>query len=165
MSGNEDEGFMRRAIEASRQAALAGHQPYGAVLVPAGASEVTAVATNSQAPGADPTGHAEMNLIRQVCASGHSASLRGATVYASGEPCPMCAAALYWAGIGRIVFGATIDRMGELCGDASILRPGCGDLLRGSNRPVIVDGPLLEAEAARVIAAATPSQSHQATTP
>jgi tRNA(Arg) A34 adenosine deaminase TadA len=142
---------LRLAIEQSRQAAAAGHQPYGAVLCNRD-GHVLAVAHNTQGNPLDVTGHAEMNLVRHVASTLGPQVLKGAYAYASGEPCPMCASALYWAGVDRIVFGASMQTMAQLCGPASVLAPGCADLLRNAARTVEVRGPILENEAASVIA-------------
>jgi tRNA(Arg) A34 adenosine deaminase TadA len=80
-------------------------------------------------------------------------ALQDCTVYASGEPCPMCAGALYWAGVGRVVFALSIDSMTELAGaDADELGLNCADVLATGTRRVEVLGPALEAEARRAFA-------------
>lgn len=142
----DDLHWLREAIEQSRIAAAAGHQPYGAVLVgPDGQSLATA--HNTQGRAADLTGHAELNLVRQAAETLGPQALRGATVYASGEPCPMCAGALYWAGVARVVFALSVDSMRELNGDDSVLPLRCADVMAGGTRPVNVAGPAIEEEA------------------
>ena len=75
-----------------------------------------------------------------------------ATLYASTEPCSMCAGAAYWTGIGRVVYGMSNQRLFEFTGDTpgrtSFALP-CRDILTHGSRPVTVVGPLLEDEAAR----------------
>jgi tRNA(Arg) A34 adenosine deaminase TadA len=144
-----DAHWLRQAIDQSRQAATQGHQPYGAVLVgPQGAHLWSA--HNTQGDAGDITGHAELNLVRQAAAELGAGALAGGTVYASGEPCPMCAGALYWAGVSRVVFALGLDSMRDLNGADSVLAPGCAEVMRGGTRQVIVDGPALEDEARAV---------------
>ncbi|HEX2213519.1 MAG TPA: nucleoside deaminase, partial [Mycobacterium sp.] len=75
-----------------------------------------------------------------------------ATLYASTEPCTMCSGAAYWTGIGRVVYGMSAARLFEFTGDdpahTSFARP-CRDVLLNGQRPVTVNGPLLESEAAQ----------------
>ena len=150
MTAEEDKRFMRIAIEASRESVRDGNYPYGAVLVsPDG--ELLHVAKNKQLT--DSTGHAEVVLVREAAAKLGPQKLVGATVYASGEPCAMCAGALFWARVGRVVYGmstATIMRVG---GPPTLSLP-CAQVLAGGSHTVQVDGPLLEVEAAAVLAAA-----------
>jgi tRNA(adenine34) deaminase len=149
MTTADDERFMRIAIEASRAALREGNSPYGAALVSA-AGELLYVAKNNQVTSGDCTGHAETALIREVCAAMGADKLAGATVYASGEPCAMCAGALFWARVARVVFGA---------GNAAIMRVGGGDtlslhtaqVLAAASRAIEVVGPVLEEEAVAVL--------------
>src|SRR3954465_4127452 len=106
--------FMRQAIEASREALLAGDMPFGAVLVRQGSP--LHVSRNNQITGRDLMGHAEVVLVREVSTLYGREALRGATVYASGEPCAMCSGALFWAGIARVVFAATTADIAEALG-------------------------------------------------
>lgn len=141
-----DHTTLRAAIAQSRLAAAAGHQPYGAVLVgPDG--RTLATAHNTQGDPADLTGHAEMNLVRNAARALGPDTLQGATVYASGEPCPMCAGALYWAGVRRVVFALSVDSMRALNGADSVLPLRCAAVMTGGTRTVQVDGPALEDEA------------------
>lgn len=143
---DQDRQWLRQAIAQSREAAEQGHQPYGAVLVsPQGRHLISA--HNTQGNGGDITGHAEMNLVRQAAARLGPAALAGSTVYASGEPCPMCAGALYWAGVDRVVFALGVDSMRALNGDDSVLPLHCADVVAGGTRAVRVAGPALEDEA------------------
>lgn len=73
------------------------------------------------------------------------------TVYASGEPCPMCAGAIYWGGIGRVVYGLSIESMTALAGaQADELALHCREVLARGTRPIEVVGPMLEDEARQV---------------
>ncbi len=153
MNLEDDQRYMRVAIEASRQALRDGNFPYGAALVSA-AGELLHVAGNNQVSSRDSTGHAEVVLIREAAAKLGPEKLVGATVYASGEPCAMCAGALFWARVARVVFGignATIMRVGG----PPTLGMSSGAVLATGSRAVKVEGPLLEDEAVEVLAAAT----------
>lgn len=139
---------MRQAIEASRRALAAGDMPYGAVLVSPG-GDVLHIAGNNQNTARDCTGHAEMVLIREAEARLGLPALKGAAVFASGEPCAMCAGALYWAGITRVVFGAT--QADIVAHGGTVLPAGVHDVLAGVQPAVVVEGPMLNDEAVAVL--------------
>jgi len=150
MSLDDDTKYMRIAIEASRSALAKGNMPYGAALVSAG-GELLHVSENNQVSTGDCTGHAEVALIREAGAKFGPQVLEGATVYASGEPCAMCAGALFWARVARVVFGAPNATLMRLGGKPTLALDSA-DVLRHGSHAVRVDGPLLEEEAAEVIA-------------
>jgi len=138
-----DVAHMRRAICAAREATRAGDMPFGAVLA-RGDTELF-VARNEQHTGADCTAHAEVVLIRRAAAALGATALIGTTVYASGEPCAMCAGAMFWAGIARIVFAATTDDIERALG-GSRLPIRCAAVLATARPSVLVEGPLLHEE-------------------
>ena len=145
-----DERLLRAAIELSALARAAGNQPYGALLADA-QGRVLLEARNSQVSDRDCTAHAELNLMRAASPRFSPAELAACTVVASGEPCPMCAGAIFAAGIGRVVYGLSIETMIALSdpqGDELILH--CRDVLACGTRATTVLGPALEAEARRV---------------
>lgn len=147
----DDHRHLRRAIALAHEAAARGDRPFGAVLL--GGDGATMEASNTQRTESDQTAHAEMNLVRRAMGEPGAAALAGSTVYASGEPCPMCATALYWCGVARIVFAVGAPRLYELLGDPpDALRLGCAELLGRAGRPVEVIGPLLEEEGASAFA-------------
>jgi tRNA(adenine34) deaminase len=152
----EEADFMRLAIVASQRAIVNGNLPFGATLVRDGA--VLHVSGNNQWTTSDCTGHAEVVLLREAAAKHGAAALSGGTVYASGEPCAMCAGAMFWAGIARVVYAATnrdiIDALGGPC-----LTLRCADVMRSGDRAVVVDGPLLRDEAVAVLRAFARSSS------
>ena len=143
-----DLAAMRLAIDASRRALAAGDMPYGAVLASA-SGELLHVAGNRQHSTHDLTGHAEMVLLREAEARLGLDALRGATVYASGEPCAMCAGALYWAGVSRVVFAAS--QADIVAHGGTVLPVGVREVLAGTRPPVRVEGPLLNDEAVAVL--------------
>ena len=100
---NPDDQFLARAIELARQGSESGAGgPFGAVIVRDG--KIIAEGWNGVVSSHDPTAHAEISAIRAACAALQHFHLRGCTLYASSEPCPMCLSAAYWARIERIVF-------------------------------------------------------------
>ena len=136
---------MELAIAASRQARAAGDNPFGATLVaPDGA--ILHTARNTQNTTGDCTAHAELVLIREATQQLGADSLRGATVFASGEPCAMCSGAMFWAGIARVVFAATTQDIGQALGGPS-LPARCAHVLEPAQPPVQVQEGLLRADA------------------
>jgi tRNA(Arg) A34 adenosine deaminase TadA len=103
-----DEAFMRHAIALSRRGMEGGAGgPFGAVVVQAG--QVVAEGWNQVTSSNDPTAHAEVVAIRRACAALGRFDLRGAVLYTSCEPCPMCLSAAYWARLDAVVFGNARD--------------------------------------------------------
>lgn len=105
-----DEDFMREAVALARDNALQGGRPFGAVLVRDGV--VVARAVNRIHETNDPTTHAELEAIRQASSALGSPRLDGATIYASGHPCPMCLAAMHMTGV-KAAFFAYSNEDGE----------------------------------------------------
>jgi len=142
------ERFVRAAIQEAASAKDAGNPPFGAVLVgPDGT--ILERAGNTEARTGDCTGHAETNLVRVASQQYETEQLRDTTLYASTEPCAMCAGAIFWARIGRVVFGLRAERHYEMKGDAGRqLHLSCREVLDRGNHAVEVVGPVLEDEAA-----------------
>jgi guanine deaminase len=101
--------FLRRAIELSARAALAYSTGgvFGAVIVKDG--RIVSEGMNRVVASHDPTWHAEMEAIRLASVTLQSFKLAGCTLYTSAEPCPMCMAACYWAGIDEVYYAASVD--------------------------------------------------------
>lgn len=148
MRAGDDETCMRLAIEASRRALANGNMPFGAVMVREG--QILNVACNNQITSGDCTGHAEVVLLREAATKHGRSALSGSTVYASGEPCAMCSGALFWAGVTRIVFGATTLDINDILGPP-LLELRCNEVLEGAKPSVRVEGPLLRADATAVL--------------
>jgi len=107
MSNKKHEKFVRAAIKEASKALREGNRPYGAVLVKD--DKIVAKAHNTTTTDNDPTAHAEVNVIRKLCKRLRTKNLEGYTLYTNVESCPMCAAACIWAGISRMVYGASIQ--------------------------------------------------------
>lgn len=146
----DHERFVRAAIEEARRAKANGNPPFGAVLVSAEGT-IRGRAANTEGRTGDCTEHAETNLVRTASRQYDSETLRASTLYASTEPCAMCAGALFWARIGRVVFGLRAERHYEMKGETGRqLRLSCREVLAQGNHEVEVIGPVLEDEAAAV---------------
>jgi len=102
---NEQNKFMQRAIDLSRQSIKTGGGPFGAVIVKNG--KIIAEASNSVTKENDPTGHAEINAIRKAANALQNFDLAGCEIYSSCEPCPMCLGAIYWARLDKLYFANT----------------------------------------------------------
>ena len=105
-----DEDFLREALELAREAERGGEVPVGAVVVVNG--RVLGRGRNSPISRSDPTAHAEILALREAAAATGNYRLEGATMYATLEPCVMCAGALVAARVSRLVFGARDLRFG-----------------------------------------------------
>src|SRR5919199_5774385 len=132
-----DEGWMREALAVARDALRDGEVPVGAVVVRDG--DVIASAGNRTVHDRDASAHAEMLAIRAASRLLGSWRLSGCTLYATLEPCAMCAGALVLARMDRVVFGAWDDRAG--------MAGSVGDILRHprlNHRPEVRGGVLAE---------------------
>ncbi|MCC8953930.1 nucleoside deaminase [Bradyrhizobium sp. Pear77] len=148
----DDESFLRHSFAVARRAIGNGNHPFGAVLVNREGS-VLLEAENGFMPSRDGTAHAERLLATLACTTLSAEVLATATLYSSAEPCAMCAGAIYWAGIGRIVYGLSEHRLRELTGnhpDNPTLDLPCRNVFDSGQRTTEVVGPLLEDEAAVV---------------
>jgi tRNA(Arg) A34 adenosine deaminase TadA len=144
-----DGRFLRRAFELAARASSKGNGPFGAVLVDE-SGLLLAEAENTVHELEDCTAHAEMNLLRATYGRLGEGRLARATIYASAEPCPMCAGAIFWSGVGRLVYGLSTRRLSTLDPAAPQVALDCRGVLLQGNRPIVIEGPLLEDEAARV---------------
>ncbi|NUO46447.1 MAG: nucleoside deaminase [Streptomyces sp.] len=135
--------FLRRCVELAAQALEAGDEPFGSVLV-GGNGAVLAEDHNRVASG-DRTRHPEFELARWSAAHMTPEERAAATVYTSGEHCPMCAAAHAWVGLGRIVYVASTEQLvgwlTELDVPSAPVRPLP---VREVAPDVVVDGPVPE---------------------
>lgn len=132
------------ALALARRAARRGEVPVGAVLVDE-SGRALAAEHNRTIMNCDPTAHAEMLCLRRAAGAMGNYRLLGATLYVSLEPCPMCAGALIWARVQRVVFGASDPKAGALGSVMDLsLRPEL------NHRPV-VQGGLMAAESAAIL--------------
>jgi tRNA(adenine34) deaminase len=134
-----DAAFMRLAIEEAAQR----DSPFGAVITRNG--EILARGRNLGIQQKDPTAHPEMVAIRRFLADHGPEKLKGTTIYASGEPCPMCAGAIIWCGLARVVNGASIEQLSTRIGQ--IVVPHRELAVRTPFEMVRIAGGVLAAEA------------------
>ena len=128
-----DAHFLRRSFEVARRAMSHGNHPFGAILVDQ-SGQVLLEAENGYMPAHDGTAHAERLLATQACTTIAPEILSSATLYSSAEPCAMCAGAIYWAGIGRLVYGLSEHRAGK-CSGADSDRPRWSARCSRTRRP------------------------------
>jgi len=105
--------FMRLALDLAKLSGAAGEVPVGAVLADAGGM-LLAGSGNNTVSACDPTGHAEIRVLREAAARVGNYRLTGTTLYVTLEPCAMCAAAMVHARIERVVYGALDPKTGAI---------------------------------------------------
>src|SRR3982074_240716 len=151
-----DEHFLRRSFEVARRALPHGNPPFGAILVDRNGN-VLIETENGYMPAHDGTAHAERLLATQACTTLSPELLKDATLYSSAEPCAMCAGAIYWAGIGRLVYGLSEHRLRAVTGnhpENPTLDVACRGVFESGHRATESAGPMLEDEAEAVHAGA-----------
>lgn len=148
----DDHALLRQSFAVAARARDNGTHPFGAILVGAD-GEVLLEQGNAYLPDHDMTGHAERVLMTRASTRYTPEFLSRCTLYTSAEPCAMCAGAAYWAGVGRVVYGLSEKRLGELTGnhpENPTLDLPCRVVFAAGQRQVEVVGPLLEDEAAEL---------------
>lgn len=147
-----DIAHLRQAIWLSAEARATGRHPFAALVVAADGMVLAEACNNSMPPQGDPTQHAELRAAQGAFRAGTAAQLAGATLYTSAEPCAMCAGAIYWCGIDRVVYGLSESRLLQLTGshpENPTFSLPCREVFARGQRHVAVVGPALEDEAAR----------------
>jgi tRNA(adenine34) deaminase len=143
MTTSRDTGFMEAALRLARSAAQAGETPIGAIIVDPATDEIIAEAHNSPIAGHDPTGHAEILVLRAAAARLGNYRLTGLELFVTLEPCAMCAGAISHARIGRLVYGAGDAKGGAVAhGPRFFEQPTC------HSRPQVMSGILADESAA-----------------
>lgn len=146
-----DATYLRQAIALSRTARQRGNRPFGSVIV-APDGTVLGAGWNSNGESGDCTAHAEVQAIREACQRHDRTTLEQATLYASGEPCVMCAGAIFWANIRRVVYGIDDQRLRVFRGerlDQRDVELSCRDVFRAAPFAVECTGPSLVDEASQ----------------
>lgn len=145
MISHEDLQHLHRCVELAREALDAGDEPFGSVLVDArGAMRFE---DRNRVRGGDRTRHPEFEIARWAAAHLTPQERAGATVYTSGEHCPMCAAAHGWVGLGRIVYAVSSAQLGSWrsawgASPGPVAALPITDVVPGA----VVDGPAPECE-------------------
>ena len=147
----QDKSFLRHCIELSRPVRDSGKHPFAAIVVDATGQIVAEAGNDSLPPDGDPTRHAELVAAGMAAKKLSPGQLAAATLYSSAEPCAMCAGAIYWCGIGRVVYALSEHKLLGLTGDhpknPTFALP-CREVFARGQRSVEIAGPYLEAEAA-----------------
>jgi tRNA(Arg) A34 adenosine deaminase TadA len=144
----DDETWLRKVIALAQQSRDAGNHPFAAIVVDGNGGTLAEAFNDFRS---DCTGHAEIVAVRKVSSRSKPADLRSATLYSSAEPCAMCAGAIYWSGIGRVVYALSEEKLLELTGDHPenpTLSLPCREVFARGQRAIEVVGPTLEDEAA-----------------
>ena len=154
MSYETHEFYLRRCIEISRQSRESGNTPFGALLVDA-EGNIVMEQGNIEITEKICTGHAETTLAARASHEFSRDFLWTCTLYTTAEPCAMCAGAIYWANIGRVVYGMTEKRLLELTGSDEqnpTFDLPCREVFARGQKNIQVIGPIaaVEEEAAEV---------------
>src|ERR1700723_1006200 len=148
-----DEALLRRAFDVARRSRAEGDHPFGCVLADGEGRLFMEQGNGYKSEGDDRTAHAERLLASRAARANDLEFLARCTLYTSAEPCAMCAGAIYWAGIGRVVYGQTEKALKEQTGtheENPTLDLPCTTVFAAGQRPTEVVGPLLEDEAAQL---------------
>lgn len=143
MISDVDLKYLRRCVELAKTALEKGDEPFGSVLVSA-AGEVL-MEDHNHVAGGDHTQHPEFNIARWAANHMTPEERSKATVYTSGEHCPMCAAAHGWVGLGRIVYASSSAQLVEWLGELGVPPSPVRNLpIQKIIRDAVVDGPVPE---------------------
>lgn len=145
---DSDRDGLTRAIALSQRSRDEGNHPFAAIVVDASGKALAEAMNDIHA---DCTSHAELVAVRKASSKFSPMQLRDATLYSSAEPCAMCAGAIYWSGIGRVVYALSEEKLLHLTGnhpENPTLSLPCREVFERGQREIEVVGPLLEDEAA-----------------
>jgi tRNA(Arg) A34 adenosine deaminase TadA len=149
----DDEKLLRLSFAVAKRAREGGDHPFGSILADEKGNVLMEQGNGYSSEGGDRTAHAERILASRAAKKYDVDFLQGCTLYTSAEPCAMCAGAIYWAGIGRVVFGQTERDLKAQTGDHEenpTLDLPCHLVFEAGQRPTELVGPLLEQEAAQL---------------
>lgn len=149
----EDEALLRKSFDVARRARDNGDHPFGSILTDKFGIVLMEQGNGYSSEGGDRTAHAERILASRAAKAYDVEFLADCTLYTSAEPCAMCAGAIYWAGIGRVVYGQTEKGLKEQTGaheENPTLDLPCHVVFEAGQRPTEIVGPLLEEEAAKL---------------
>jgi len=149
----QDLGLLRRAFDVARRARDTGDHPFGSILAGPDGEILREQGNGYSAEGGDRTAHAERMLASWAAKAFDLGYLQRCTLYSSAEPCAMCAGAIYWAGIGRVVYGQSEEHLKAATGahdqNPTLALP-CRSVFSAGQRETKVLGPLLEEEAGQL---------------
>ena len=146
-----DLALLRQTIALSQASKQRGRHPFAALVADRDGKVIAEAGNNSMPPEGDPTQHAELVAVAAAAKRLSPTELEACTLYTSAEPCCMCAGAVYWTGVGRVVYALSEHALLGLTGDhpenPTFSLP-CREVFARGQRTVSVYGPMLEAEAA-----------------
>ncbi|WP_122610152.1 MULTISPECIES: nucleoside deaminase [Pseudomonas] len=146
-----DLALLRQTIALSQTSKQRGRHPFAALVADRDGKVIAEAGNNSMPPEGDPTQHAELVAVAAAAKRLSPTELEACTLYTSAEPCCMCAGAVYWTGVGRVVYALSEHALLGLTGDhpenPTFSLP-CREVFARGQRTVSVFGPMLEAEAA-----------------
>lgn len=144
--------FLLKAFEVAKRSMDKGNLPFGCILTgPDGA--ILIEGENTVVTEEDAIAHCEINLVHQLRGKYSADFLQQCTVYATTEPCPMCAGAIFWSGVGHLVYALSKESFHAIAGTnnpAHILNMKAGELLSRGGRAVTIEGPVMEQEAGKI---------------
>ena len=145
----QDLALLRRTIALSEQSRARGRHPFAALVADEHGNVISEAGNNSMPPEGDPTQHAELVAAAKAARLRTPQQLARATLYTSAEPCCMCAGAVYWTGIGRVVYALSEHALLGLTGDhpenPTFSLP-CREVFARGQKPMQVWGPVTEVE-------------------
>ncbi|MEQ1955309.1 nucleoside deaminase [Mesorhizobium sp. CN2-181] len=148
-----DESLLRKAFDVARLSRDGGDHPFGSILADRDGNVLLEQRNGYSSEGGDRTAHAEKLLATRAGKAYDLNFLAECTMYTSAEPCAMCSGAIYWSGIGRVVFGLSEREMKERIGSSEenpTLDLPCEIVFAAGQRPTEVVGPMLADEAAKL---------------
>ena len=148
---DQDTSLLRLSFDVAKRAREAGDHPFGSILVGPDGNVLREQGNGYSAEGGDRTAHAERLLSSWAAKAFDLGFLQRCTLYSSAEPCAMCSGAIYWSGIGRVVYGQSEKGLKAATGahdENPTLDLPCRVVFEAGQRATEVLGPLLEEEAA-----------------
>ena len=148
-----DERLLREAFRAAEAARAGGDHPFGSILADKAGNVLRRQGNGYSSEGGDRTAHAEKLLASWAAKNLSLEQLQECTLYTSAEPCAMCAGAIYWTGLRRVVYGLSEHQLKTITGnhpENPTLDLPCRVVFAAGQRQVEVIGPMLEDEAAAV---------------
>jgi tRNA(Arg) A34 adenosine deaminase TadA len=142
----KDIHYLKKAVEVSEKAINSGNNPFGAILVDMDGN-ILMEQSNVEVTEKECTGHAETTLVRKASAKYDRETLWNCTLYTTVEPCVMCTGAIYWANVGRIVYGIAETKLLEMTGDNPknpTMSLPCRTVIAAGQKEIEVVGPVDE---------------------
>jgi tRNA(Arg) A34 adenosine deaminase TadA len=146
-----DLDLLRQSIRLSEESRERGRHPFAALVADAQGRVIARAGNNSMPPEGDPTQHAELVAAALAARQLSPEELADCTLYTSAEPCCMCSGAIYWTGIGRVVYALSEHSLLGLTGahpENPTFSLPCREVFARGQRVIDVHGPMLEDEAA-----------------